>query len=191
MNLDFLIQAVQTKLGLVADGKAGPKTWTAIYENIIGATVPAPLADAPVDARSEANIATLLPEVRPYARALIHAAAAAGIDVRVISGTRTYAEQDALFAQGRTTPGRIVTNARAGSSWHNHGVAFDIGVFDGEKYVPESPLYKAVAAIGKGLGLEWGGDWKTISDEPHYQITKGRSLAEARDLHDQGKTVFS
>jgi peptidoglycan L-alanyl-D-glutamate endopeptidase CwlK len=63
-----------------------------------------------------------------------------------------------------------VTNARAGFSNHNLGIAFDIGVFNGTRYLPESPLYKAVGALGIELGLEWGGDWKTIVDQPHFQL---------------------
>lgn len=103
----------------------------------------------------------------------------------MISGLRSYAEQDALYAKGRSgIPGeKIVTNARGGYSNHNFGIAFDIGVFEGMKYLPESPKYKAAGAIGVGLGLDWGGNWKTIQDEPHFQLRPvwAASLAE-RDM---------
>ena len=69
-----------------------------------------------MDDRSEKMIATLLPQVQPYARALVKKAAQHGITVKVIDGLRTYEEQNELFAQGRTKPGRIVTNARGGIS---------------------------------------------------------------------------
>jgi peptidoglycan L-alanyl-D-glutamate endopeptidase CwlK len=114
------------------------------------------------DDRSEETIATLLPEVRPYARALINKAAATGITIKAISGLRTYAEQDELYAKGRTKPGPKVTNASGGHSNHNFGIAFDIGVFEENKWLPESPKYKAVGALGVDLGLEWGGNWTTI-----------------------------
>src|SRR5207253_9905142 len=120
-------------------------------------------------------------QVQPLARALIESAATIGIAIKIISGTRTFAEQDALYEQGRTKSGRIVTNARGGYSNHNFGIAFDIGVFEGGRYLDESPAYKAVGAIGMKLGLEWGGNWKTIQDEPHFQFRP----AWARDLSER------
>lgn len=173
MRIDEMIRAVQGALGVEVDGKAGPQTWAAIYARIVapaaGPGAPAPAMDA-VDARSEKVIATLLPEVRPYARALVQQASLGGIRIRIISGLRTYEEQDALYAQGRTTRGKIVTKARGGHSNHNFGVAFDVGVFDGAQYLPDSPKYKAVGVLGVELGLEWGGNWKTIVDQPHFQL---------------------
>lgn len=144
-----------------------------------------------VDERSEKVIATLLPQLHGPARQLVHEAKKHGITIRLISGTRTYAEQQKLYDQGRSLPGKIVTNAKPGSSWHNHGAAFDVGVFHGGDYIPESPAYRKVGAIGKALGFEWGGDFKTIVDEPHFQMTNGKSIAQAHALHEQGKNVFS
>jgi peptidoglycan L-alanyl-D-glutamate endopeptidase CwlK len=151
-----------------------------------------------VDDRSEKIIATLLLEVQPYARALIAKAAANGITIKVISGLRTYDEQNDLYAQGRTKPGHIVSNARGGYSYHNFGFAFDIGVFEGCKYLDESPKYKAVGALGTDLGLEWGGNWKTIQDEPHFQLrpkwaselTERDMLAELRSRKDSGEGAY-
>src|SRR5690242_20063062 len=112
MNLPDMIRAVQQALGVDVDGKAGPETWTAIYNKICpNAQPPAPTTSTTstspptadkVDDRSEKVIATLLPEVRPYARALVTKAAQNGITIKVISGLRTYAEQNDLYAQGRT-----------------------------------------------------------------------------------------
>ena len=114
MRIEEMIAAVQAQLGVEVDGKAGPQTWGAVYARIVGRKIdglrPAE-AISPVDDRSEKVIATLLPEVQPMARALVQKAAAVGISIKVISGLRTYAEQDALYAKGRTTPGTIVTNA--------------------------------------------------------------------------------
>lgn len=191
MNTPALIKEIQEKLGVTQDGAIGPETLRAIYAFIIPPSQAELLIEDAVDARSEKTIATLLPELRPYARALVHEAATVGITIKIISGTRTYAEQDALYAQGRTKPGPKVTNARGGYSNHNFGAAFDVGVFSGNRYVPKSPAYKAVGAIGKRLGLEWGGDWRSIVDEPHFQHMNGKTLAQARELHAQGKTVFS
>jgi peptidoglycan L-alanyl-D-glutamate endopeptidase CwlK len=198
MNLDQIICAVQEALGVNADGKPGPETWQAIYDRICpNAQPPGQLADK-VDDRSEKVIATLLPEVQPYARALVAKAAANGITIKVISGLRTYDEQNDLYAQGRTKPGKIVSNARGGYSNHNFGIAFDIGVFEGSKYLDESPKYKAVGALGTDLGLEWGGNWKTIQDEPHFQLrpnwasdfSERDMLAELRSRKDSGEGVY-
>jgi peptidoglycan LD-endopeptidase CwlK len=111
---------------------------------------------------------------------------------------RTYAEQDALYAQGRTTAGPKVTNARGGYSNHNFGIAFDVGVFEGGRYLGESPKYKAVGVLGSELGLEWGGNWKTIVDQPHYQLRPAWAtqmaerdmLAELRQRVASGKAVY-
>lgn len=202
MRIEEMIAAVQDVLGVTVDGKAGPQTWGAIYRRLVARKIDGAQPSAaisPVDERSEKLIATLLPELRPMARALVQKAAGAGITIRVISGLRSYEEQAALYAQGRTAPGTIVTNARAGYSNHNFGIAFDIGVFEGNRYLPESPKYKAVGVLGQDLGLEWGGNWKTIVDQPHFQLrptwaldlSESQMLAELRSRKDQRKAVYA
>jgi peptidoglycan L-alanyl-D-glutamate endopeptidase CwlK len=204
MTLTDIIKEVQSALKLEPDGNAGPLTWGAIHQRIVVGKPAATAAKAPVpemgtvDPRSEATIATLQPEVRPYARALVQSAASVGITIKIISGLRTYAEQDALYAKGRTAGGSKVTNARAGYSNHNFGIAFDIGVFEGSSYKDESPKYKVVGALGVKLGLEWGGNWKTIVDEPHFQVrptwaadmSESAMLAELRTRNNAGRGFF-
>ena len=201
MRIEEMISAVQSKLGVEVDGRPGPETWGAIYERIVGPTTKAAAASdiAPADSRSEKIISTLLPEVQPMARALVQKAALGGIKIKIISGLRTYAEQDALYAQGRTAPGKIVTKARGGYSNHNFGIAFDIGVFEGNSYLDDSPKYKAVGVIGMDLGLEWGGSWKTIVDQPHFQLrpawaadmTETQMLAELRNRVAEGHSAYA
>lgn len=202
MTLEEMVRAVQKKLGVEADGRPGTETWGAIYAHIvkpkIGGVEPA-VAISEVDPRSEKNIATLRPEVQPIARALVHKAAQAGIQIKILSALRSYEEQEALYAQGRTTTGAKVTNARGGYSNHNFGIAFDIGIFEGTKYLGESPKYKAVGALGMDLGLEWGGNWKTIVDQPHFQLrpswangmTEKNMLAALRDRTATGAPVYA
>lgn len=157
------------------------------------------MVEAVVDTRSEKVIGTLHPKVQPYARALVLKAAEAGIAIKVISGLRTYEQQNELHAQGRSKPGKIVTNARGGYSNHNFGVAFDVGVFEGASYIPESPKYKAVGALGMELGLEWGGKWTSIQDEPHFQLRPAWAagmkekdmLAALRERKEKGKDFFA
>lgn len=202
MRIEEMIAAVQQELGIEVDGKAGPQTWGAIYEHLVPKPKKGPALSGTIalaDSRSEKVIATLLPEAQPLARALVQKAAAVGITIKIISGLRTYAEQDALYAQGRTTKGDIVTKVRGGHSNHNFGIAFDVGVFEGAKYLGASPKYKAVGALGVDLGLEWGGNWKTFHDEPHFQLrptwaaalTEKQMLAEMRSRIEEGVAIYS
>ena len=146
------------------------------------------------DDRTEANIRTLLPKAQEAARqfmaTVLPAMEKKGATVKIISGTRTYEEQDALYAKGRTKPGPRVTNARAGYSWHNFGIAWDIGIFRGREYLEESPLYRECGEIGRSLGLEWGGDWKSFPDELHFQLKTGLTLSEMRRRAQDGKEIL-
>jgi peptidoglycan L-alanyl-D-glutamate endopeptidase CwlK len=203
MQIEEMISAVQKKLGVQVDGRAGTQTWGAIYAQIVKPKVVGRMPPAEVisevDARSEKVISTLQPQVWPTARALVQKAAQNGIQIKVISGLRSYTEQNALYAQGRTQAGRKVTNARGGYSNHNFGIAFDIGVFEGSRYLGESPKYKAVGALGMELGLEWGGSWKTIVDEPHFQLrpawatdlSERQMLAQLRGIVSEERPVFA
>lgn len=171
MKIAEMIRAVQQKLNIDIDGNAGPQTWSAIYSYILQKEL-IDIETDKVDPRSEKVIATLHSDVQPYARALIHKAKELKINIKIISGLRTYAEQDELYAQGRTKKidEGIVTNATGGYSNHNFGIAFDIGIFEDGKYLDDSPKYKVVGALGMQLGLEWGGKWKSIVDQPHFQL---------------------
>lgn len=193
-KVEEALKSFQRENHLQPDGIAGPNTWAALG---VVAEAPAPVvkqdalpAGKHVDDRSESIIATLHPRLANPARQFVRAAAAKGITIRLISGLRTYAEQDALYAKGRTAGGSKVTNARAGDSWHNHGVAFDIGVFNGKEYIPESPHYMTLGPIGESCGFSWGGRWKSFKDYPHYELTNGKTIAQAKALHAKGKTVF-
>jgi peptidoglycan L-alanyl-D-glutamate endopeptidase CwlK len=115
---------------------------------------------------------------------------------------RTFAEQDALFAQGRTKPGAIVTKAKGGQSYHNYGLAIDIvllvdkdknGTFETASWDLKTDFdgdgksdWQEVVAIFKRYGYEWGGDWKFV-DAPHFQKTLGKSIAELQTLHNACK----
>ena len=202
MRIQEMVEAVQRALGVTVDGRAGPETWGAIYAELVdkrvGGKTPQQAIEK-VDAASERHIATLLPEVQPMARALVQKAVANKIHVRVISGCRSYAEQDALYAQGRDKPGRKVTNARGGHSTHNFGIAFDIGVFSGNRYLGDSPKYRAVGALGMDMGLEWGGNWTSIVDQSHFELrpawaqdlSQREMLAGLRERVAEGEPVYA
>lgn len=107
-------------------------------------------------------------------------------DIRVVQGLRTYAEQDALFAQGRTKTGDKVTNARGGFSNHNFGLAVDLCPFLNAQALWHNT--STFNAIGKAVhelgGLEWGGDWKFI-DRPHVQLP-GLTISLCRQFFEKG-----
>lgn len=93
---------------------------------------------------------------------------------------RTVQEQDDLYAQGRTKPGTKVTNAKGSSysSMHQWGVAFDFYRNDGKgAYNDSDGFFTEVGKIGKSVGLEWGGDWKSPVDKPHFQLPDWGSTA--------------
>jgi len=97
-----------------------------------------------------------------------------GLIIGIGECLRTIEEQDALYAQGRTKPGKIVTNAKGStySSQHQWGVAFDFYRNDGTGAFNESgQFFERVGAVGKSLGLGWGGDWTTFKDRPHLYLT--------------------
>jgi peptidoglycan L-alanyl-D-glutamate endopeptidase CwlK len=140
------------------------------------------------DPRSERNIRTLLPVAQGLARRFLARAQAGGRDIRVISGTRTYAAQDALFRMGRFgNPPPRVTNARGGQSNHNFGIAWDIGVFDAGAYLPESPVYSMLGEEIVLPGLEWGGNWTTFQDRPHFQLATGLPITTVRTRFEHGE----
>jgi peptidoglycan L-alanyl-D-glutamate endopeptidase CwlK len=147
------------------------------------------------DARSENSIRTLLPVTQKAARLFLGRAAKDFTEhaVRIISGTRTYAEQNELFNKGRFgNPPPKVTNAKGGQSNHNFGIAWDVGIFDGGKYLTgdtkkEAKIYKDLADAALTDDLEWGGNWTTIVDMPHYQLKLGLELADVRTRFEAGK----
>jgi peptidoglycan L-alanyl-D-glutamate endopeptidase CwlK len=146
------------------------------------------------DIRSENNILTLSLKAQRQARLCLSRLIDGGVRARILSGTRTYEEQNALFRQGRFgNPGPKVTEARGGQSNHNFGVAWDIGIFTAEGgYVTDEAAYKTAGAIAMGPGseaVEWGGSWTKFVDYPHYQLKLGLGLAELRTAFEEGSGI--
>lgn len=125
-------------------------------------------------------------KLEPFVLAAQEAMAKHNVTIEVISGLRSWAQQAALYAQGRTKPGPIVTKARPGSSWHNYGLAIDLGLFKAGKYLDSADpklaarLYAIIGTIAAAHGIEWAGTWKSFPEGPHFQWTNGLTLAEAR-----------
>lgn len=136
------------------------------------------------------KIADLHPRVAAMATRFLTECENRGIDLLVTSTYRDAESQEALYAQGRTVPGKIVTKARAGQSWHNWRVAFDIVPLRAGKPVwgtsgPDGKLWETVGSIGESCGLEWAGRWKTFKEYAHFQYTGGLTLADFK----AGKTL--
>lgn len=128
--------------------------------------------------RSASVIADLAPELQVPATRLLRHSYEAGIPLVVASGKRTGAAQKALYAQGRTSPGAVVTNVRPGSSLHETGRAFDVAPLDplapggmGDVVIPwptDPVFWRIIGAIGEDLGLVWGGRFP-VPDYPHFE----------------------
>jgi len=131
--------------------------------------------------RSEKELVGVHPVVAEKARELIKKAYDEGIGIAIVQGFRSFAEQDALYAQGRTVKGNKVTNAKGGQSIHNYGLAIDFCIFD-EKKQPcwtVNKEWKRVVAIGESLGFESGIHWKFV-DPPHLEMTFGLTLKQLK-----------
>ena len=113
------------------------------------------------------------PRLQTLTAQLVGKCADAGLPIKIGESFRSAAEQDALYAQGRTQPGSIVTNAKGSSysSQHQWGIAADFYRADGKgAYNEAGDYFNRVGAIAKQLGLAWGGDWKSIVDKPHVYL---------------------
>ncbi|WP_440960530.1 M15 family metallopeptidase [Paenibacillus nitricinens] len=144
-----------------------------------------------VKAKSAARISELQPVVKAATIALIERCYVRGVNIVITQGLRTIAEQNALYAQGRTKPGKIVTNAKGGTSYHNYGLAIDFALLlpdgkqvswdfnrdgDGDKVAD----WTEVVQEAKALGFKWGGDFVSIKDAPHFQMTFGLTISQLR-----------
>lgn len=152
-------------------------------------TVPVPHHSS-LNASSEQRLAKVHPAVATRVRAMVELLAQGGIEILITQGLRTWDEQDALYAKGRTVPPigdkYIVTKAKGGKSFHNFGLAVDIVIVDAigkADWDTTHPGWAAAAKAGKSVGLEWGGDWTTFKDLPHFQFVNELKLAQCQDLY--------
>jgi hypothetical protein len=109
----------------------------------------------------------------------------------VVQGTRTFAQQEALYNQGRSASGSIVTKARPGDSYHQYGLAFDVvpdAYASAADWNPSGPLWAQIGQIGESLGLTWGGRWAS-PDEPHFEL-KAAPLDELKAYWDKFQKIM-
>jgi peptidoglycan L-alanyl-D-glutamate endopeptidase CwlK len=146
-----------------------------------------------MDAASEARLGLVYPALAAKIRQMADQLASENIYIRVTQGVRTFAEQDQLYTEGRTAPGKVVTNVTGGHSYHNFGLAVDCcPSTDGpdKPFNPDwnesHPSWKRMVEVGESLGLNCGADWAHFKDVPHFQLTGvwpvGEPPQQARDL---------
>lgn len=126
-----------------------------------------------------ALISDLCPELQTDCREFLLKCKLAGLDVKILQTWRSPAEQDALYAQGRTAPGKVVTGLKGNMSKHcvildgkPAAEAFDFGIFSHSIYITDGKdrRYTQAGEIGESLGLVWGGRWKVPHDPSHLEI---------------------
>lgn len=140
---------------------------------------------------------SLKPEFLAKVRRWKAACTARGVDVLVYCYTRSPEEQADLYAQGRTRPGRIITNARPWQSAHNYGLAVDAvpmvntkpdwsySDVNGDK-VPDEPWWAVMVEEAKRQGMEWAGDWVTFKEFVHFQDLGGLTIKQLYALEGPG-----
>jgi len=99
--------------------------------------------------------------------------------VRIVQGFRSFMEQDALYAQGRTKPGLKVTAAKGGESYHNYGLSIDFClIIDGKEVSWDTKKdfdqdniadWQEVITIFEAAGWKSG---KAFNDLPHFEKSK-------------------
>jgi peptidoglycan L-alanyl-D-glutamate endopeptidase CwlK len=186
----------------------------ALHKAQDGQILPLPIPRVEFDARTERNLSLLNPYAQPVFRAAVRgwkeAAALHQLDVQIISSTRTWDEQHELWLQGRGLPGPVVTNADAGQSNHNYGIACDIGIFQGGRYLDDladqgvvthaycEQQYLNLVNAGERAGLTAGARWTSFQDEPHYELrpawaadmSEGAMIKELYRRHETGEAIF-
>jgi peptidoglycan LD-endopeptidase CwlK len=220
------IKKFQASKGLTADGIVGPKTIQVLFavpNPVTVVTKPAVIVSKTVyqDKPTLQRIQLLHPKLRAEALAIyneINRVLNGRAAVRFTYTLRTFAEQAAIYNQGRSTPGPIVTNAKAGQSFHNYGLAIDIallvdkdgngtydevkwdtiGDYDGDKIAD----WMEIVRVFKAFGWTWGADWDNdgitkaqgdrdegLVDAPHFQKVFGYKVSSLLAMHNAGKTT--
>ena len=143
----------------------------------------------------EVNVETLPTELHPIVaekvEILIEKTAEKEITILITDGYRSFEEQDKIYDKGRRTPGKVVTHAEGGESYHNFGLAVDFALqlengnviwdieYDGNGN-GQSDWFE-VGGIAKELGFQWGGDWRGFKDYPHLQMDFGLTINDLQE----------
>lgn len=134
----------------------------------------------PADRRGRLDDANVNQDFAGRVKQTLERARREGMDMQTDLVYRTFAQQDALYAQGRTAPGQRVTNARGGQSWHNYGLGADLvfSTANGQPSWPENGNWTRYGQIADSYGLTWGGNWRN-PDRPHVEYHPGFGAGDA------------
>jgi peptidoglycan L-alanyl-D-glutamate endopeptidase CwlK len=128
------------------------------------------------------SLSDLSPKVAAMCSEFINRCKAKNIDVIITSTYRDAESQNELYAQGRTKPGKKVTNAKAGQSFHNWRVAFDFcPIVNGKAQWNDAKLFTKCGEIAENVGLEWAGRWVKFKEMAHCQYTGGLTLHDFQE----------
>jgi peptidoglycan L-alanyl-D-glutamate endopeptidase CwlK len=125
----------------------------------------------------------LIPEAKTRVEKFLALCKDAGIDLLVTSTYRDNESQAALYAQGRTAPGKIVTDAREGDSFHNYRCAVDVvPLINGKPdWDGAHPVWQKVGELGQQAGLDWAGRWVHMKELAHFQYTGGLTISQLKE----------
>ncbi len=121
------------------------------------------------------DIDALLPEVKEKAVLFIGECQKQGLNIRITDTFRTPEKQNELYARGRTIAGPRVTNAKAGQSYHNWGLAFDVCFLGTVPYPPQMEQWRRIGRIGEDCGFIWGG---SFGDYGHFEYHPTEELSQ-------------
>jgi peptidoglycan LD-endopeptidase CwlK len=130
-----------------------------------------------MDSISETRLSLVNPILATKVHMLADVLAEEKIIIRVVQGLRSWNEQDRLYAQGRTTPGKVITNCPGGHSWHCYGLAVDVCPNDASKALwtadwnARHPAWTRIHEVAESFGFVCGSDFRTFVDNPHIQLT--------------------
>jgi len=137
---------------------------------------------------NQQKLSQIFPPLANRIRILVEAARLGGMNLAVYKGFRSIERQNYLHSIGRTIhlDRKTVTGKRGGGSWHNYGLACDL-VFKtpGWNWNRKLP-WERMGPIGVGMKLRWGGNFKSFFDGPHFQLTGGLTIAQAKQLNEAG-----
>lgn len=141
-----------------------------------------------MDAISKARLQLINPRLAKLIEQMAEMLALENIEFRVTQALRSWDEQEKLFAQGRTAPGKIVTQAPGGHSWHNFGLAVDLAIIEAGAidWNASHPSWQRMIQVGEMLGLLSGSTFRTFPDNPHFQLTGKFPISP----NDEARVIF-
>lgn len=143
------------------------------------------------DIVTKQRIEKIHPKLRVELTTIVKELELRNVDIRIVQGLRTFKEQDDLYAQGRTTPGNKVTNAKGGESYHNYGLSVDFVLLHKDGKISwdmkedmdndKKADWMEVVEVFTKYNWSWGGLWKT-PDNPHFEKTFGNNFRTLLNL---------